>query len=501
MAEATEDKPANIGPDGEKIIDMTFYELLGVRGDADQATLKKAYRKAALINHPDRNPGDESAAAKFQAIGEAYGVLSDPQLRAVYNKQGALSAVSGGPDGTNEMPDPGQLFSQLFGGAAFVDWIGEISLGKDVSKAFEMGTTEEERDRMRDEFKTSGAAAGGVPGGGAGSGAATPTIEATKKNDEHKDDKPTTTTPPPPTGAAPPTTTTTSSPTLSPSSTSSPPDPTSTPTPTPLSPAEQKALLVEERRLASEKRALERAKLEEYDRERQAEKRERVRVLSQKLVERIRSFVEARNPGEGDDPETRKYAERIREEGRDLAMESFGVEICWLIGEVYMTKASQYIKLHRKPSSNILGIPAWGSRVKEKFTMLKEGWSFLSVGLDIQSSMADLEKRQAKGEVDEEEMKNLEQDLSGKLLLVAWKGSKFELSGILRQVVDTVLAKDQPGVTDAILMNRAKAILMTGAILKAIQPDESDAERRELERMVAEANQKRKEKGKGTKKK
>ena len=77
-------------------------------------------------------------------------------------------------------------------------------------------------------------------------------------------------------------------------------------------------------------------------------------------------------------------------------------------------------------------------------------------------------------------------------------------------------------MTDAILMNRAKvrlsflpsllyllltekplkqAILLTGAILKAIQPDETDVERRELERMVAEANQKRKDKGKAPKKK
>lgn len=47
--------------------------------------------------------------------------------------------------------------------------------------------------------------------------------------------------------------------------------------------------------------------------------------------------------------------------------------------------------------------------------MLKEGWSFLSVGLDIQSSMADMERRQAKGELDEEEAKSLEQDLSGKV--------------------------------------------------------------------------------------
>lgn len=107
------------------------------------------------------------------------------------------------------------------------------------------------------------------------------------------------------------------------------------------------------------------------------------------------------------------------------------------------------------------------------------------------------------------------------LLLVAWKGSKFELSAILRQVVDhgpssdpvsvsiaatdlsepPALSKESATVTDATLMNRAKAILLTGAVLKAVQPDESDVERRELERMVAEANQKRKDKGKAPKKK
>lgn len=101
-----------------------------------------------------------------------------------------------------------------------------------------------------------------------------------------------------------------------------------------------------------------------------------------------------------------------------------------------MSKASSYIKLHRKATSNILGIQGFFSRVKEKGKMISEGWSFLSVGLDIQSAMADMERRQLKGEMGEDEMKQLEEDMSGKLLLVAWKGSKFELSGVLRQVVD-----------------------------------------------------------------
>lgn len=74
--------------------------------------------------------------------------------------------------------------------------------------------------------------------------------------------------------------------------------------------------------------------------------------------------------------------------------------------------------------------------MKEKGTTLKEGWSFLSTGLDVQRAMLDLEKRQEKGDLGEDEMKRLEEELSGTLLLVAWKGSKFELSAVLRQVVD-----------------------------------------------------------------
>lgn len=51
-------RPANISRDGEKIVDMEYYELLGVRGDATELDLKKAYRKAAIRNHPDKG-GDE----------------------------------------------------------------------------------------------------------------------------------------------------------------------------------------------------------------------------------------------------------------------------------------------------------------------------------------------------------------------------------------------------------------------------------------------------------
>lgn len=56
-----------------------YYAILGVSKDADDNQIKKAYRKLAIVHHPDKNPGDEQAAERFKDIGEAYETLSDPQ--------------------------------------------------------------------------------------------------------------------------------------------------------------------------------------------------------------------------------------------------------------------------------------------------------------------------------------------------------------------------------------------------------------------------------------
>jgi len=82
------------------------------------------------------------------------------------------------------------------------------------------------------------------------------------------------------------------------------------------------------------------------------------------------------------------------------------------------------------------------------------------------------------------------------MLLVSWKGTRFEVAGILRNVVDLALSKDPANpVSDDRLMNRAKAILLIGAIFKAVEPDEGEefSERRELERLMGQAAAKRKQ--------
>ncbi|NBX86795.1 MAG: molecular chaperone DnaJ, partial [Proteobacteria bacterium] len=65
-----------------------YYEILGVAKGADEAALKTAYRKKAMAYHPDRNPGDKAAEAKFKEINEAYDVLKDGQKRAAYDRVG-----------------------------------------------------------------------------------------------------------------------------------------------------------------------------------------------------------------------------------------------------------------------------------------------------------------------------------------------------------------------------------------------------------------------------
>ena len=79
-----------------------YYEVLGVNRDADDAAIKKAYRRLAMKHHPDRNEGDTDSEAKFKESKEAFEVLSDSRKRQAYDQfghAGVDQSVGGGGQG------------------------------------------------------------------------------------------------------------------------------------------------------------------------------------------------------------------------------------------------------------------------------------------------------------------------------------------------------------------------------------------------------------------
>ena len=108
-----------------------YYEVLGLQKGASAEDIKKAYRKAAMKYHPDRNPGDKEAEEKFKEVGEAYEVLSDDEKRARYDQYGfagvdpnyAAGGAGGyggfdGFGGFGGFGDLGDIFGDLFGGGS-----------------------------------------------------------------------------------------------------------------------------------------------------------------------------------------------------------------------------------------------------------------------------------------------------------------------------------------------------------------------------------------------
>lgn len=103
-------------------VEIDYYELLEVERGADDAAIKSSYRKLAMRYHPDRNPGDAEAEARFKAISEAYDCLKDPQKRAAYDRYGHAAFQNGGMGGGAGGPgggfsDLGDIFETIFGSA------------------------------------------------------------------------------------------------------------------------------------------------------------------------------------------------------------------------------------------------------------------------------------------------------------------------------------------------------------------------------------------------
>lgn len=126
-AQGIESTPAATPESPSKTVhDKEFYEVLGLSTSATTAEIKKAYYLKARQSHPDKNPDDPEAQAKFQKIGEAYMVLSDEKLRQNYDL--------GGKDGIAGAPkmDSGAMFAMIFGSEKFEAIVGELQLASEM---------------------------------------------------------------------------------------------------------------------------------------------------------------------------------------------------------------------------------------------------------------------------------------------------------------------------------------------------------------------------------
>jgi hypothetical protein len=248
---------------------------------------------------------------------------------------------------------------------AFFDYIGEIALVKDFTSTMEVVMTAEEREAM-EAAKNDPAAA---DASATASTTATPPTAAPAADNASTFGGASTV------GGA----TTDAASTIGGSTIDEKASSTGTTTPTKAEGSggelahhnQQKAEAAARKGAKNKLTAEQKAKLEELETAKEVERTKRIEVLTQKLIQRIRPFVDAKHPGEPNDPETKAFEQRIKTEAEDLKLESFGVEMLHAISGVYLTRAGNFVKSKRFFGGGFIG------RLKEKGGMVKEGWGLL----------------------------------------------------------------------------------------------------------------------------
>jgi hypothetical protein len=200
-----------------------------------------------------------------------------------------------------------------------------------------------------------------------------------------------------------------------------------------------------------------REELAAYELERKRIRDERVQTLAKKLIDRISVWTET---DKGADV-TAAFTEKTRLEIENLKMESFGLEIMHAIGQTYLSKATSFIK-----SQKFLGISGFFSRVKDKGTIVKETWNTMSAAIDAQLTMEEMAKMEEKGGEDwtDEKKAEYEKRVTGKILAAAWRGSKFEIQYVLRDVCDQVLNDKKVKLEKRV--ERAQALVIVGEMFQ-----------------------------------
>lgn len=400
-------------------------------------------------------------------------MLSDGDLRKAYDKFGKDHAKP-----QEGFADPAEFFTSIFGGEAFVDWIGEISLMKDLTATMDITMHEEMEkeaeaqaaqgdeefpgtEQAKKESLNEQTAAAPADGEHSTPSAPPPTVVV-------EDEKGATA--PPPSGAA-----AAAAATPPPRSDATSPAPSSSSrsrTQIPLRPAladkaheDTEGELSEEALKAKEKKKgglskEQREQLAAYEKERARIRKERVETLSRKLLDRVSVWTET---DKGADV-TRAFQEKMRLEVENLKMESFGIDILHAIGQTYVSKASTLLR-----SQKFLGIGGFFSRIRDKGTLVKDTWNTISSAIDAQQTMEDMAKMEEKGGEDWTDEKRVEYErrVTGKILTAAWRGSKFEIQSVLREVCDSVLNDKKVSLSKR--LERAQALVLIGDIFAKVR--------------------------------
>lgn len=122
-----------------------FYDVLGVTPLSSEEDIRKAYYLKARQVHPDKNPNDPLAAERFQVLGEAYQILSDPVQRDAYDQNGKYSISR------ETMLDPTAVFALLFGSELFEDYVGHLAVASMASS--ELTGESDNPERLNDRLK------------------------------------------------------------------------------------------------------------------------------------------------------------------------------------------------------------------------------------------------------------------------------------------------------------------------------------------------------------
>lgn len=337
----------------------------------------------------------------------------------------------------------------IFGGSAFVDLIGEISLMKDLTTTMDITMQQMEEDELA--------------------------ASAEEKLNIHEQETKT--------GAAPtegttPEGATTEGTTATAAAAAAPQEPEKTPPrrylgqqaimdkseeearmeAAGLSPEEKELRKKEKKKGGLTKEQQDR--LAAYELERKKAREERVNTLATKLVDKISVWTETDKSPDV----THAFEEKIRLEVENLKMESFGLEILHAIGATYVQKSTSFLK-----SQKFLGISGFFSRLKDKGTLAKETWTTISTAIDAQMTMEEMAKMEERGgeEWTDEKKAEYEKKVTGKILAAAWRGSKFEIQSVLRDVCDQVLGDKSIRLEKRV--ERAHALVLAGNIYAKVR--------------------------------